>query len=226
MKRIALYLLLPLLLAAQPVPLGTSGRQRPGSSPQVQPPPTRPEDFCSIEGQVLNAVTGEPLGKASLTLRRVDAPPGPPGAARAYSASSNASGKFSIVNIEPGKYRLSATRTGFVNAEFGARDFLQAGETLSLDAGRKMSDVLLRMTTNGVVTGKVVDEDREPVAFLTVQAMRYRYNQGKKQLVSFGSASTNDIGEYRIFGLPPGRYYISVSPRRSYGQEKHAADEE
>src|SRR2546426_11651625 len=106
MKRIAFFLLLPLLLAAQPVPPGTSGRQRPGSAPQVQPPPTKPEDLCSLEGQALNAATGEPLGKASLTLRRVDAPPG---VARAYSASSNASGKFSIVNIEPGKYRLSAT---------------------------------------------------------------------------------------------------------------------
>src|SRR2546422_677499 len=48
----------------------------------------------------------------------------------------------------------------------------------------------------------------------------YRYPQGRKQLVSFGSASTNDIGEYRIFGLPPGRYYISVSPRRSYAQNR------
>ena len=32
---------------------------------------------------------------------------------------------------------------------------------------RKIGDVLLRMTPNGVVTGKVVDEDREPIAFLT-----------------------------------------------------------
>src|SRR5437868_7244464 len=132
MMRAALYLLLPLLLAAQ-----RPGRQRSVPSQQSQPPPVRPEDYCTVEGQVVNAGTGEPLGKASLTLRRVDSPQGAPGAVRSLSASSNASGKFSIVNIEPGKYRLSATRTGFVNAEYGARDFLQAGETLALDAGRK-----------------------------------------------------------------------------------------
>src|SRR5437870_2555126 len=124
MKRIAFFLLLPLLLAAQPVPPGTSGRQRPGSAPQVQPPPTKPEDLCSLEGQALNATT------------------------------------------------------------------------------------------------------REPMAVLTAQALRCRYTQGRKQLVSFGSASTTDIGAYRIFGLPPGRYYISVSPRRSYAQNRSGAGQQ
>src|SRR5947208_15375800 len=82
---------------------------------------------------------------------------------------------------------------------------------------------MFRMTPNGVITGHVVDEDREPVAFLQVQAMRHRYSQGKKQLVAYGSATTNDIGEYRIFGLPPGRYYISVSARRSYAPNPRGA---
>src|SRR4051794_8072605 len=121
MRRIALGLLLPLLLAAQP-------RPRQGSSQPVQPPPVKPEDYCSVEGQVVNAATGEPLGKTTLTLRRVDSQQGPPGPGRSLVTSSSASGKFSLVNIDPGKYRLSATRTGFVNAEFGARDFLQPGE--------------------------------------------------------------------------------------------------
>src|SRR5207249_4548569 len=48
------------------------------------------------------------------------------------------------------------------------------------------------------------------------EAMLSRYSQGRKQLVTYGSASTNDLGEYRIFGLPPGRYFVSVSPRRNY----------
>jgi Carboxypeptidase regulatory-like domain len=219
MKNTALYLLLPVVLIAQQGPPRGSVRQR----EQSQPAPTKPEDLSAMEGQVVNAVTGEPLGKAALTLRRADSPPGPPGMggpARSYSASSDASGKFSITNIEPGKYRLSATRTGFVAAEFGARDYMQTGTTFTLDPKQNMRDLMFRMTPNGVITGKVVDEDREPVAFLQVQAMRHRYSQGKKQLVSYGSATTNDIGEYRIFGLPPGRYYISVSARRNYGPDR------
>src|SRR3954462_12792287 len=98
MTRIALYLAIPVLLAAQP-PV----RQRSTPAPQNQAPAVRPEDYCSVEGQVFNGSTGEPRGKAALTLRRVDAPQGAPGGARALSASSNSSGKLSIVNTEPGK---------------------------------------------------------------------------------------------------------------------------
>ena len=107
--------------------------------------------------------------------------------------------------------------------DYGSRDFLQPGVTFSLDAGQRMGDVQFRMVPNGVITGRVLDEDGEPMALVQVQAMRHRYPQGRKQLVSYGSATTNDIGEYRIFGLPPGRYFVSVSPRRSYLSSRAAA---
>src|SRR5216683_2314335 len=114
MRNIALYLFLPLVLIAQQVPPPGPARQRPAQTQQSQPAPTKPEDLSALEGQVVNATTGQPLGKAALTLRRVDARPGAsgPGApASSYSATSDTSGKFSIPSIEPGKYRLSATRT-------------------------------------------------------------------------------------------------------------------
>ena len=220
MKRLALYLLVPLVVLAQQGPPGGSGRQRSTLTQQAQTAPTKPEDLCAVGGQMANATTGEPQGKVTLTLRRTDSQPGPPsstGPARSFITTSDASGKFSILNVEPGKYRLSATRTGFVASDYGSRDYMQAGTAIDLEPRKQLTDLMFRLTPNGVITGHVVDEDREPVASLQVQAMRYRYTQGKKQLVSYGSANTNDIGEYRIFGLPPGRYFISVSARRGYG---------
>lgn len=199
MKAPILCLFLALAAAAQPAP------QRRGPPPPA-PPPSKPEDLCLVDGQVLNASTGEPLGKASLILRGS-------GSSRSYAATTNAFGQFAISGVEPGKYRLSATRTGFVAIDYGARDFLQAGTVFSLDPKQSMSGVRLRMTPHGVISGRVADEDSEPMPFLQVQAMRYRYLQGRKQLAPYGSATTNDLGEYRIFGLPPGRYLIFVSPR-------------
>src|SRR5437867_7290183 len=91
--------------------------------------------------------------------------------------------------------------TGFVSAEYGVRDFMQSGTTITLEARQRLGDLQLRMTPNGVITGRIVDEDGEPMAYLQVEAMLSRYSQGRKQLVTYGSASTNDLGEYRIFGL-------------------------
>ena len=173
---------------------------------------TRPEDLCAVAGQVVNASTGEPLRKASVTLRRADA--GPAGGPRAYAATTDASGGFAITGVEPGQYRLSARRTGFVDVAYGTRDHLKAGSPLKLSAGQKLDNLRLSMPPNAVIAGKLVDEDGDPMAGVDVEALRLRYTQGRKQLSSYGSGVTNDIGEYRIAGLPAGRYFIAATARR------------
>ena len=230
MQRIAPFLLLPLALAGQP-PQGAvrvPGRQRPGGAAQEQPAAVKPEDLCTVAGQVVNGATGEPLGKATVRLRRADAPAGGGGLQRTYSGGSDPAGRFTVSGVAPGKYRLSASRTGFVDSDYGSGDPQRAGTVFSLAAKQQLGDLLFRMTPHAVITGRVLDQDGEPMESLQVTALRYRYVQGRKQMASYGEDSTNDIGEYRVYGLPPGRYYICVSPRRSFrpdaGSER--ADEE
>src|SRR5207248_1961743 len=162
---------------------------------------------------VLNATTGDPVNKANLILRRAEGSAGMGPFPTSYSTTTDAEGKFAMKDIDPGKYRLSVNRTGFVNAEYGARGAMRPGTTLSLDPKQHLQDVVFRLTPQAVITGRVLDEDGEPVAYVQVQSLRYRYNQGRKQLMPFGGASTNDLGEYRIFSLPPGRYYLSATSR-------------
>src|SRR5205807_824498 len=65
-----------------------------------------------------------------------------------------------------------------------------------------------------VVTGRIVDEFGEPMPEVQVAAMRYQFIQGRRQLTPAGRfASTNDIGEFRLFGLSPGQYYLSATWR-------------
>jgi hypothetical protein len=136
MKRFTLCLLTPLVIMAQQGP-PRGGRSRSGASQENQPAQIqiRPEDLCVLEGQVSNASTGEPLGKAALTLRRVDPPQGSPNSPRSYTASSDASGRFTIRDIDPastGRPRAQALSTPIT-----ARDYLQVGATFSLDAKRR-----------------------------------------------------------------------------------------
>lgn len=219
MRRTVFALLFSLLLAAQQ-PRSGPPRGRPQGEAQAQ---LKPEEAAAIEGQVVNAATGEPLKRATVTLRRVSSSSSAPDAPRGYTATTDASGRFAIAGVAPGEYRLSARRNGFVDADYGSRDFLGSGETVTLKSRQRLGDILFRMTPHGVIAGRVVDEDGEPVPGVRMQALRYRYPQGRKQLAEYGEGSTNDIGEYRIAGLPPGRYYISASPRRSYDRGMQAA---
>ncbi len=203
-----------------PSPTPTDGQ------PVAAANPSAPEDLCAIEGQVLNAITGEPVKKANLNLQRTDLTPDIMSMPTSYSTSTDASGKFAMKDIEAGKYRLSVNRNGFVSTSYGARSPGRPGTTLSLLRGQSLKDVVFRLTPHAVVTGRIVDEDGEPVPNVRVQLMTYRYQQGRKQLAYVGGASTNDLGEYRMFSIAPGKYFVSATAsNQTFGlvQDRSAA---
>lgn len=192
------------------------GAQQQPSNQAPAPPETKPEDLCTVEGQVASMATGAPIRKAEVTLRGQRAAPGMlPGN---YIATSDAGGHFTIKDVEPGKYRLSVQRTGFVTLVYGARGPNRDGATLSLSPGQRLKDLALKLSPQAVITGRIVDENDDPVVSASVRTMRSRYLMGKKQLVPAGGAETNDLGEYRISGLAPGRYFLIASEDRQNWQ--------
>lgn len=164
-----------------------------------------------LEGQVTNAVTGAPLRRANIML--MPAEPGPD--VIPSSTVTDAEGRFAMVDIVPGKYRLSADRTGFVRSEFGARGANRGGTTVTLAPGQVAKQMDFRLQPHSVITGRVFDDEGEPMSNVQVQTMLFRYMQGKRRLMPWGGGSTNDLGEFRIFGLPAGRYYLSATHQNS-----------
>jgi len=197
---------IPLLLVGQQAVVGP-----PGSGPQTgNPQAANAADKCTVEGQVINTQTGAPVMKAHVTLQ------GTSGQNRAnYSAVADAGGHFSMRDIDPGQYQLSAARNGFVSMRESSRGSNQSSISLTLNPGQHMSDIALRLIPHGVVTGRVLDEDGEPVEYVQISTMRYRFFNGKRQLApAGGGTATNDLGEYRIFQLAPGKYYLTATYRR------------
>ncbi len=199
MRYIVLFFFYCLLLQGQTAPL-------PGSpDPTVTAPPVKPEDKCTIEGSVQNAATGEAIKKVTVNLRQLNSR-----SMSAFVAATDASGHYKFENVDPGRYNLSADKTGFVQQQYGAKGPSRPGTMLTLTAGQNLKDAVFKLTPQGVVTGRVVDEDGDPVRGVILQSQTYRYSNGKKQLMPSGMATTNDLGEYRIFGLAPGRYYVTA----------------
>ena len=160
------------------------------------------EQTCSVEGQVFNSSTGEPLKKVQLLLRPVASSAETP-----YGALTNTAGRFAIGGVAPGRYMLMAERAGFVRAD------VRRPEILALSAGQRLKDVTVRLTPHAVIAGRILDEDGDPVQNTSVQALRWSYVQGRRTLVPAASSNTNDLGEYRLPGLPPGRYYVNATYR-------------
>jgi len=159
----------------------------------------KPEEMCTIEGVVVKATTGDPLKKAVLTLTKVEEHGQP------KSAASDASGRFQLKNVEPGRYHLYASRNGYARREYGQRATHGSGTILTLTAGQHLKDISFRLTPAGVIAGHVYDEDGEPIAEAEVQALRFEYEKGQRKLRTSGETQTNDLGDYRLYGLEPGQ---------------------
>ena len=112
-----------------------------------------------------------------------------------------------------GRYSLNASKTGFIALSYGQRRPLQAGTPLQLAEGQQLKGVELRLPRGGAISGHIFDEDGEPMPAATVRLMRYEYLQGDRRLVPVGTDQTDDRGQYRIWGLNPGEYYVSAIGR-------------
>jgi protocatechuate 3,4-dioxygenase beta subunit len=174
MRANILGVILPFALGAQQLGVGVSTSQ--GGNPsrnttmQTQAPESKPEDRCSIEGQVLNAATGELVSKANLILQHADSSRNT-GFPVSYTTATDAAGAFAMKDIEPGKYRLLVNRTGFVNGEYGARGPNRPGTTLALEPKQRLTGIVFRLVAHAVITGRVVDSDGDPMTNVQVQTI-------------------------------------------------------
>lgn len=189
-------LLLPSQAAQGPAP----------SSPST----TQKKDECSIAGVVVKLAGSEPLTKARVHLQSME------DRTRAISTVTNAGGRFELRGIDPGRYRLSVSRVGFVTKEYGQKKSEDPGAVLTLRPGQEIKDLLFRLIPSGVIAGRILDEDGEVLPSVNVTAAKEVYSDGKRTLAMGATVETNDLGEYRLFGLSPGRYFVSaVYPRWS-----------
>jgi len=135
-------------------------------------PPAQPK--ARLEGHVLSQTTGEPLRKANLhlaMLQRLGVGPANSQMPR-YVVSSDAGGKFAFEDVEAGRYSLSADRAGYVRQNYGARAANSGGTNLTLDSGQEIKGIVLKLVPQGVISGRVVDEDGDPMGSGFVELYR------------------------------------------------------
>jgi protocatechuate 3,4-dioxygenase beta subunit len=179
------------------IPLALSG--------QTSGNPSAPKkDECSISGMVVKLADSEPLRRARVFLQNADD--------RAHNVSvvTDAAGRFQFKGIDPGRYHLSVSRAGFVVQEYGQKKAGDPGALLALRSGQEVKDLLFRLIPSAVIAGKILDEDGEPLPEIVVSALRQGYLEGKPSLSTETTVQTDDRGEYRLFGLSPGRYFVSA----------------
>ena len=157
--------------------------------------------LCSVHGQVVQQVGGLPIRKVNI---RIAADPDTDETRNDYVGITDVEGHFRIDNLKPGTYRVHFDRTGFVDAEKRRHG---NGMLIALQPGEE-KDFLFHMLPAAAITGIITDSDGDPEPNAAVAALPLRrtLDWAPERSVSM----PNDLGEYRIGGLPPGKYTIQV----------------
>jgi Carboxypeptidase regulatory-like domain len=160
-----------------------------------------------VSGTVQKMTDSQPIKGANVQLLSLD------DHRRIAAVATDNGGRFELPGIDAGRYRLRVSHDGFLTQEYGARKPSEAGATLTLRPGQAMRDLVFRMVRSAVIAGRVISEDGEPLPWVKVTALREVYLDGRRRLAAETMSPTNDLGEYRLFGLKPGRYLISADYR-------------
>ncbi len=125
-------------------------------------------------------------------------------------------GRFAFTGLPAGRFELTASKDGWITAAYGAKRPLRPGTALPLAEGRAV-DVTIRLLHGAAISGALLDNAGQPSVGTMVRAMRYAIVDGERRLTpSRASATTDDRGIYRIYGLPPGDYVVGAAWRPGY----------
>lgn len=171
-------------------------------------PSAASEKNSIVQGKVVQELGGQGIGKVKVSLRGGSSQRQEP-----YEAVTDSTGQFKVEDVEPGKYLVELERPGYAASGKTNRDSI-----ITVIAGQDTKDLVLHMQVAGVITGKIVDLDGDPLQRISVVATASTGTATRGNAGHFGNAATNDLGEYRIADLPPGKYIVQATP-----QEDHAA---
>jgi hypothetical protein len=168
-----------------------------------------PTGTAMIAGTLTAADTGLPIRGGTVTLMRQ----GPPGDRRSVLADSN--GAFAFRDLAAGTYALAADpgmhSARYVGTGFGG-SMGNSSKPIVLEDGQRVEDARIVLPRAGAIEGRIVDEFGEPVARMQVYPVRVTAG-GTSFSRAGGGMLTDDLGRFRIYGLPAAEYIVAADSR-------------
>ena len=185
---------------------------------QAPVPPAAPPapSVFRISGRVIDAITGQPLARASVVINPTNFPntPNPPDSARVEITDEQ--GLFAFAAVAPGKYVLSARHRGYLAQMYQQHEnFMTA---IVVGPGLQSENLIFGLRPGASISGKVVDESDDSIRQAEVMLFQQMFVGGRHRTIQMRNARTNDEGHYQFGHLNPGTYFVGVSAQPWYAQ--------
>ena len=202
----------------------------------LSPVPFQAPGAGRISGIVIQAGTAQPIDGVQIILTPAVAAPGP--AQSPQGSFTDQLGRFEIGDLAPGRYRIQWTRPGYftppvgtpgpdpsiiqgLKAQLGIADLYIASPpaatsvTVELGAQENLAGFVFTLIPGGVISGRVLDPVGNPLVSASLSALTLSYEDGHRVLRPGTSTTSDDRGNFRLFGLRPGEYYVRAEYRPS-----------
>jgi protocatechuate 3,4-dioxygenase beta subunit len=202
-----------------------------------------PTGTARIRGRVVTADRGQAVRRATVSLSAMPTTPpargnadGSPGTAdlsgagpgrgtvapfiQPRRATTDSDGQFEFSGLPAGSYRVFASppqySSQYLGMSYGSRSTVQywaePGQSIELKDGQSLDKLVIALPRGGVITGRVTDENAEPLARVQVYTLSFPPGMSRGQRSGGGSA-TDDLGQFRLWGLNTGEYVVVADAR-------------
>jgi protocatechuate 3,4-dioxygenase beta subunit len=159
-----------------------------------------------LGGRVVAADSGQPVRRATVRIAA-------PELRLTRGTLTDSDGRYEFRDLAAGRYSVTVTKTPFVTWSYGQTSPAGSGKPVVLTDTQRADNIDVRLYRGSVITGRVTDDLGAPVPSARVTLLRGQFRRGDRTLATANnSATTDDVGAYRIFGLSPGQYYVSATP--------------
>jgi hypothetical protein len=159
---------------------------------------------AGIEGVATDSVTHQPMAGVHVALGASQSPG--ERSQDTYGAISQRDGHFSVTGMPPAVYFISAQRNGYIYVPGKA-----PGVTLKPD---EVATVAVEMTPQAVISGRVLDENGDPVEHVDVSTVAAVSGSPESRLRVEGRARTDERGQFRVISAP-GKFVVMAVARMS-----------
>ena len=201
-KLLAVFFLMTLIQQA-PVP------------PASPPAPATPSTF-RIRGRVIDAITGQPLARASVALNPSNSLNNPNSPDSGRVEVTDAEGVFAFAGVPPGKYVLSARRRGYIDQMYQQHESFTTA--IIVGPGCESENLIFGLRAGASISGDLVDESDDPIRHADVMLYHQLFTGGKRRTLLVRRVNTNDEGHYHFSDLNPGTYFVAVLAQPWYAQ--------
>ena len=162
-----------------------------------------------ISGVVVDAVTSVPVARAQVSISLEG---------EQTNTVAGDDGRFAFEGLAAGKYLLSATAPGYLHEGYKQHGQFFVGIATGKD--QDTEHLIFRLDPEAVIYGRVTDDRGEAVRGAQVTLFASDPMRGSRERFVQSQAQTNDLGEYRLARLQPGKYYLAVQAHPWYAQSQ------